>query len=226
MITDKMLKEAIIKADNALLDELEKEECEHVFSDEFEFKMKSIIKSVKPRRRKVVLKSIASIFIICLLTGSAFVFSETELGAACSTWIKTQYDKIMSYRMADYAEGEEGQLTEYNPEWLPYGYRKSGVVNGADMKVVIYSAAEGQSIRFMYTKKGSITIEQDNHEYIELKVVDCYAELYISNNSEVSSKIVWIDEDEKIMFCISAFLEAEELIKIAESVAVDKWSSR
>lgn len=221
MITDERLKKAVEEAENALVKSLENDfYCEHEFSDEFLFKMNELINGVKPQRKKnSVLKSIASVLIILLITGSVLLFSETELGASCSSWIKTQYDKIMSYHIAEVKEENSEDIVVYEPRWIPEGYKESSRIKGDDIRIILFADSAGNVIRFMYTKKGSITIEQDDFEYVERKVRDCYAELYISEDDSDSNKLVWIDEEDMVMFCISGFLEEDEIIKMATRVS-------
>lgn len=54
----------------------------------------------------------------------------------------------------------------------------------------------------------------------ESNVNGCYAQLFLPESADAMGMIMWIDEESGLCFYIVAPCEAEELIRMAESVRV------
>lgn len=221
MITDEMLAKAAEEANRILVDDLpDEKECKHTFSSGFEKKMKRLVRRTEHPMRYQFLKTVAAILLISILGASAVLTISTEARERFLNWVKEQYFSLTSYSYE--GDGEvQNELKKYRMEFIPEGYK---FFSESDEKLVYgiaYANDKGQLLHLSCThpEEGmSMYIDTQGSVKESGNVGRNAADIYIFEDGTKGNTIVWVDKEEKVMFCISGFVSKEELIQIAESV--------
>lgn len=223
-ITDEMLYRHVAEARDIWLDTLpdDSEIPEHQFSDGFNTEMnRLIILSHKRKQPSRKLQRIAAMFAVIIIGASSFIGVNAEARAAVIGWIKEVTGTYFVYRY----EGEADVAVvpeDYRPAWLPDGYSLFDDNERNGRRSIIYANETGEFIKYhcwspQSTATGFVGVENATQQSV---VVNGHqADLFISNDSISSNCIAWTDEH-SYTHVLHAFLDEEELIKLAESVKV------
>ena len=90
---------------------------------------------------------------------------------------------------------------------------------------MIYLNDGGQIIYLNYlldTWSNTLFVEDGNYIYKTVTVGNQLADLYIDEKSGDANAIVWLDENNKVMFTLSAPFEEAVLVKMAENITALK----
>ncbi len=117
------------------------------------------------------------------------------------------------------------RLPYYEPAWLPDGYKEEARFNYYPGCFINYY--NGSTDTFIYynykdmAEYNGVTafyIDSDIKKY-ELINTELRSYYYITAvNPESISTLIWLDEENKLAFCIDAFLTKEEFVKLAENI--------
>lgn len=225
MITDKMMEEAAEELFQAMLAGLpEEEQCVHQFSERFERKMKRLIRRAEHPVFHRVLQQAASIVLVLFLGFATLLAVSPTVRAAVFGWVQERYEDLTTY----YFDGQ----TQQNPE--PAKYELGNLPEGfeevhrkeMDYMTIIYYADDlsAQMMSFTYLHEcDSYSHNVDTDDVIAEGVTvngmsgDFYQ--YIDGRSNV---LVWFDDATDTLFSISAYLDKDELIELAESTKIKK----
>lgn len=158
----------------------------------------------------------------CLVLGlcfGAFLTTNEAASAAFFGWLKEVYELFSVYRSPNNGDASL-EAKEYRLGWIPDGYSDVSVREANGTVLICYTNKENQRIAFIYINDSNSTnlfVDTANVTKHEAEVNGCSADLYISDTPDVSNTIVWINEHNTAM-SISAFLDEDELIRLAESV--------
>ena len=221
MISDEQLREAARKVEESMLASLpEPEECEATFSPEFERKMEKLLRRVEHPIRKRIMKAVACLLLVFLVGGGSVLTFSVEARATFVGWVREVYEMYFSYHYT----GEDKLAPQdiiYCPTWLPSGYE---IVSENDTEFpiyIFYENALGDLITFScFTNVESmeIQIDRDQIEVQSVLVGDIMASLYVEQDKDDANILIWPDDEKGVIFSITAALDSEDLIKIAESV--------
>ena len=86
--------------------------------------------------------------------------------------------------------------------------------------IATYADEEGQVLNFSYGSgnTGSIYIEEKGYDVTSFTICGQQADLYMAIDASNSNGIIWGDRNSGTIFSISAYLDRDELIELAESV--------
>ena len=221
MITDDMLRIAAAEANQAICDSLPKpEECNHQFSPRFERKMKRVIRRGRHPVAYKFLHQAACLLVVVTLVGASWLTVDAEARGAFFAWVRQQYENFVEYRFEGLAPDEE-MTTNIAPTWLPEGYEETKAQSAGGTSTKTYSNRDGQAIHFMYSAGADATslfVVSDNMTAVKVIVGTQEADFYQDADPENANVLVWHSESGDILFCISAPLPRDEIIKIAESI--------
>ena len=221
-ITDDMLYRHAPEARDAWLASLpdDSEIPEHQFSEEFNSEMDRLITlSHKQKKPKKKFQHIAAMFAAVLIGASSFVTINSAARVAFVGWIKELTSDYLVYRY----EGDpvpEVEPLVYRPTWIPDGYREFFVDEDDDTKLVAYDNDAGQILSLSYIHNPDETnwfISTENTTKESTTVNGNKADLLISTDPDTAGGIIWSNEN-NCAFMLSGFLEADDLIKMAESI--------
>ena len=221
MITEEMLRIAAAEADQAIRDSLPRpEDCHHQFSPRFERKMKRAIRRGRHPVTYKYLRRAACLLVAVTLVGASWLTVDAEARGAFFAWVRQQYENFVEYRFEGSAPDDE-MTTSFAPTWLPVGYEETKVQSAGGTSSKTYSNSDGQAIHFMYSPGADATslfVVSDQMTMEKVSVGTQEADFYQDADPENANVLVWHSESGEILFCISAPLPRDEMVKIAESI--------
>lgn len=220
MITDEMIAEAAAKYNDALVQYWQNVEMEeHEFSSKFERKMCRLIWKVKYPYMHKALKSAACILIAFLISFASVMTFNVEARAAFIEWLKSKIDGAIVFQYIGMPV--EIERYEYILRYLPEDYIEKTCIKEENYTTVIYVNDEGKQLTFNYTYATDATkiyLCAAEHETLCVTVGNYNATIYIPIKETSRNDIVWIDGN-NVYFRVSAYADASELVKLAESVS-------
>ena len=125
MISEEALRQAAAEASDCLVRSLDEAGIPvHNFSARFERKMRRLIRRTRHPAAYRALVRVACAFLAFLLGSGVFLAVNPEARAAFFGWVRTQYERLFVYDVAN--TGEQTELPEYTLGWLPEGYEEVG----------------------------------------------------------------------------------------------------
>lgn len=173
--------------------------------------------------------------IAAMLAAAAFcsgvvLVANPGIRATVKKWFRAERsgDTIFEY----VGDPASASLPNYILGEVPDGYRLVSQVRLPDTEELpdlpttyvldTYENSSGMRLYFsyLYMQAGTLqSFDTTTSEICDITVNDCPGQLYLSKTPErESNTITWIDEEAGIQFSISAFLDADELTHLAESV--------
>lgn len=223
MITDEMLIQATKELAVAINSSLpEPRECSHQYSAKFERRIKRLILKENHPIIHHTLSTAASILIIITVVSALLLSVSVEAREYVNRWIRQKYEYFYEY----FYDGvsEKSNFLEYKLDLIPEGYDLMTVLEISGGKVYIYSNESGNLLQFGYSADTNMTLYVEGAEYTQFDVFvnGMSGIVYIKENLSEANGIVWTDERQNVIFSISAFLDKDELILMAENVVVIK----
>lgn len=220
MSQEELLRQAAAQADQAIRDSLPApEECRHEFSPSFEKKIRRLSRRAKHPVLYLLPKYAACLVLAFFVAGGTWLTVDAEARANFVTWVRERCDAFVEYRFA--GEKPTGELQHYRLTDLPEGYTESERMELDNQVAVVYQDEAGHMIHFFYTQGSDATslfIVGETSEVKQVPMGGSVAELYLSENPDEASVLVWISEQDGIAFCISATLPEQEMIQLCESI--------
>lgn len=224
MMTEKLLTEAAFSLNDAIIDQLPSSElCTHTFSAEFEKKMQKVIRRGNHPVLYRQLQRAAILVLVVLLSFTALMVVSPTARARVIAWIREQIAGYTAYSY--FGETDSGrENVKYEFGYLPDGYKLQRVIQQNGIHIMIFeNHATKELIYFSHTQDASaITYFVKDRSYTEQKI-DIHSEdgLYLEANEDcMANEIIWFDSKEELFFLISAHLEKEDMIKIAENIKI------
>lgn len=222
MIKEELLREAAAKASEALAAYYERDyDPDEPLEPPPEFE-KKIVRLKRRAKHPVFYKTmhrVASIALAILIAGSAWITVDAEARAAFFGWIKETYESFFVYRFSDDIDVSV-ETDRYEPSWIPEGYEKSRESDLGGKVTIVYKNREGQLLRFHYIYDLGTTsafVDAEDGTIKKCMIGDYDADLIVFDDVNTSNNILWIDRD-NVAFHISAFLNEDDLIRVAKSV--------
>ena len=225
MIRDDVLQRAAGLLNDALLQRMEEgydPQAQHEFSAGFERKIRNLARRTAARTFFLRAAQCAAGFLLAVFVGGSLLLSFSgEARAAFAGWIKEIRDTFFVY---EYEGGAlpGAQAAEYALGWVPQGYVKyRRNVTSQGSASVVYRNERGEMLIFRYTHTPEGTAwftELPGTELQEALVNGAAANLLLSQEEGTSSAMMWTAED-GTAFYLSAYLEEDDLIRLAENVS-------
>jgi hypothetical protein len=194
-------------------------EYHHSFSAKFERKMRRLCHRVKYASTYSVMKRIACAIITIILCGSMLLMVNTDVRAAVIGWIKETYKSFTGYFFVDEVESDEP--LNYEITDLPKGYRLLIRQETDAGNIAIYQDGDGKIMQLgCYTSEsGIVYVGGYEYEYSQIVVSGKTADLYIAKDPSHSNTIIWKNAKGNVFFQLTAYLEKNSLIQVAECVS-------
>lgn len=180
----------------------------------------------RPLWKNVAQKAAVILLVFSLSLGSLMAVSPT-VRAAVVRWVTEWYETHIVYRYS--GEQITGEMPQYEVTDLPEGYAETERVEWPSYVSIIYQKVNDENapwiyLQYIYMQQGaSSNFEIENADIIPVTVNGLEGQLYLTKDSEQSdSTITWIDPNENILFAVSAALNANDILHIAESVSLSK----
>lgn len=226
-ITDEMMAEAVADMNEAMLRSLPKpEECHHEFSTRFERKMKRAIYRAEHPIQYRVMQRVASIVLVLFIGFMSILAISPTVRAAVFGWIREQYESFITYYFEDGTSPGDGP-TEYYISGLTDDYAEVSAFYDEEFGNFsgIYADPNGNMLFFSYAtipENANFFIEETGYSVDQILISGNPADLYIAEDNSKSNCIIWCDEQNNVIFYISALIDENTLISLAESVSPQK----
>ena len=199
------------------------EEYEHEFSPRFEQAMDQLMRR-GPRKavwRKAV-SAAASLLLVLLIGAGAVLTFNQEAKASFVTWLREQYEDLIVYRF--WNNGNDSGLPTYQIGWMPEGFalREEFIDDLGYDAIYQYLDDERHAIVFTYGEERNELIIWGDLENSERLTIQGFPGEYVPSDYKEGGDLVWIDENSQIVFTLSATLEKDIIIKMANSVYLVK----
>lgn len=217
---DALAKQLLLDAARLEYRDIIQSDEQHTFSPSFERKMKKLVRRADHPVRHRITQTAACVALVVIIGGGSVLAVSAEARAAFFGWIREVYETYFVYHY----EGAETIAPEdvvYRPTWLPEGYAESMVPELDGQVAVIYKNEEGNLMSFSYSTDPEIInlqVEGNKGSIERVFIGDLPGDLYIDADEDAQDVLVWMDDQNGIVYWISANLPAEDLIKMAESV--------
>ena len=223
MNIEDLLREAAPGANDLFLAGLpDPKDCHYTVSKRFERKMKKMLKRQKFPVIYLVQRSIACFLLVVLLGGTMVLTFSAEASAAFFGWVREVYEDYFAYHF----EGEISETKQdvvYRPTWLPEGYHEALVPELDGQVNVLYESDDGRLLLFAYSTDPDIVnlqVAQKECTIQKVTVGNLSGDLYLDHEPDAANVLIWMDDQNGIIYWLSAHLEGDEMIKVAESVEI------
>lgn len=225
MITDAALQAAAKEASFALAEALvqgSNQQPPYIPSKSFTRKMSSLCRRERHPVFRRTMQRAAAVFLALLLTGIGWLTVDAEARAAAVTWFRSISQDSIVYRFLN--PTPQTTLPDYTPTWLPDGFQKrehykddqrssSYFVSGSDFIVIEIDIHHNGTL---------LSLIGDHSGYEEVSVNQFTALFVPANGDSGISNLVWIDEQNGLVFSVDSTLEKSVMLHIAESIELSQ----
>ena len=194
---------------------------EHDFSPEFERKMRKLVCRANHPIWYRAAQAAACFFLAALFSGCAVLAASAEAREVFTGWVREVYETSFIYRFFG-PEREASAHVLYRPAYVPAGYQAKKEYVSKDVLSIEYRSDAGELTVFTCFMNGAspvIQVVRDGTEtYKQVSVNGMSAELYLDQDEGEANILIWTDEKEGTIFCLSSAVSEAELIIMAESV--------
>lgn len=183
-------------------------------------------KRARPLWKNVAQKAAVILLVFSLSLGSLMAVSPT-VRAAVVRWVTEWYETHVVYRFS--GEQIADEMPQYEVTDLPEGYAETERVEWPSYVSIIYQNVNDENaswiyLQYIYMQQGaSSNFGIENADIIPVTVNGLEGQLYLTRDTEgADSTITWIVPDENMLFAVSAALNANDILHIAESVSLSK----
>ena len=180
----------------------------------------------RPMWKNVAQKAAVILLVFSLSLGSLMAVSPT-VRAAVVRWVTEWYETHVVYRFS--GEQIADEMPRYEVTDLPEGYDETERVEWPSYVSIIYQNVNDENaswiyLQYIYMQQGaSSNFGIENADIIPVTVNGLEGQLYLTRDTEgADSTITWIVPDENMLFAVSAALNANDILHIAESVSLVK----
>lgn len=222
MITEDALRRAAREADRALADSLpDPADCAHTFSPQFQRRMARLIRRHRYKGLYRGLRRAACVLLAVLLGGTVFLGTNAQAREAFFGWVREQVEGAQRY----FHQGNvtsASEIVHYQID-IPEGYWLEDSLEAEGYFDYYYVNDDGDSIEFTYQYEteaagGELYVDDRETEKKQVMVCGTPGELYLSNEEEMSNTVIWMDQSTGALIDVTAFLEEDALLGLAETV--------
>ena len=219
MISEEALRQAAAEASDCLVRSLDEAGIPaHNFSARFERKMRRLIRRARHPTAYRALIRVACVFLAFILGSGVFLAVNPEARAAFFGWVRTQYERVFVYDVAN--TGEQTELPEYALGWLPEGYEEVERYSDPKSTRIVYANIIGNKIDFIYSKTAEIHLIPDSNNISSITINDQSAEIYNSQLPNGNNNLIWSSKDGTMLFELIGTCNETTLINMAKNICI------
>ena len=223
MISDKELREAARRYEKARLRTLpEPEDCGAVFSPGFERQMKKLIFRTDHPVRYWLSRLVWLLLALLAVGLAAAVMLLPKQAEEPPVPPETGAPAISAEPSSPPEESQGPDATAravvYRPTWLPEGCEWARETLYENEGMIVYRTTDGTEAVFLYDLTGA----EMGAEGREVPVGDGAGVLLLGQGKEGLNELFWRDETAGVSFWLSAPIEEEDMIRVAESVKAEE----
>lgn len=216
---DELARRVILDAARQEYGSLLAELPEHEFSPGFEKKMRRLVRRADHPVGHRVARAAACLLLAALVGGGGLLVLVPEARAAFVGWMRDVYQTWFVYQYEGERKGA-AEDTVFLPSWVPEGYEEIVPARAGSFVRAQYENGQKELLTVSYvtgTETLSLNVEWDGAEVRGCTVGGLPADLYV-NPDDGPNILVWTDGERNAAFWITAALDEDELVRIAESI--------
>ena len=225
MITDAALQAAAKEASLALAETLvegSKQRSPYSPSKSFTRKMSRLCRRERHPVFHRTMQRVAAVFLALLLTGIGWLTVDAEARAATIAWFRSISQNSIVYRFLN--PTPQQTLPDYTPTWLPDGFEEQEH-HKDDLRFSSFYTRDKDVIVIdisLYHSGTALSIF-GSQEYAEEFDLHGYTARYIPADETSSfNSLVWLDENNGVLFSIGSTLDKDDILHIADSIKLSK----
>ena len=225
-ISDRELQRATTKVRCSMLESLP-DNPHGQFSEDF-LKRIDELRVVKRRMEKlqIIRKRFATAVAAFVIAMTMLLSLNTEVRATVATWFKEVYETFTTYWFTPEIKND---LPTFELTEVPEGYICIYDETLSNSRSMLYQNEKNQSdifsIRYALLQADApltASYPTSDFDFVETEVNGDSADLYISKKTSESHALVWIDEQNGVVFTITAFGDSENMLHIARMLKLVK----
>lgn len=222
--TNADLRSAAAVVCNAMLEQLpEPSQCRHTFSDEFEQKMRELIDH-KPHHnawRKFAQRA-AAVILAALIGIGAWLTVDQDARAGVARWVREVYENSVFYRFT--GDSPTNEPFDHELSWVPDGYELADQIGNGTTHVYVYKkGTDVFTVTFHRMSDSSfVKLIDVGDECENVKIHNLTGHYYPAADDTSTNDLVWIDDIAGMYYCISAYLDYEDILHIADGIKLVK----
>lgn len=176
----------------------------------------------KERRRKLAHRA-ACLAIAVVACGGCFLGSNAQAREGLWGWIRDSFEGSQNYSFQS-TPIPSGDLPAYTMD-VPeeYHYVADQSIQSAEYAALTYENDAGNILALDYqyeteNSSGSLSVFADEEDVQKVTVNGVSADLYVGENEDSTSIIVWMDPETTALLSVTGDLPADELLALAETV--------
>ena len=222
MTFDEQLRRACAQSADVLGSAAPEEGADHAFSHGFDRRARGLGFRAEHPYARAALHRAAMFFLAIILSTGTFLAADAEARAAFFGWVRNVYEDRIVYEFDNTAA--EGDLPVYKLGWLPDGFELHDSANLHGAYDYYYVSSTGNSSFDFACSRMDVGMsiiylaEADEyvHEYVTVNGID--GEFYQTTEPGGTNNLIWIDEEQQLVFTIDSNLEKDVIMHIAESI--------
>ncbi len=221
MITDDALQAAAAEAGLALAQTLEdgsRQQPPYVPSKSFTCKMNRLCRRARHPFFHRTMQRAAVVFLALLLTGIGWISVDGKARAAALTWFRSISQNSIVYQFLNPAP--QLHLPDYAPTWLPDGFEEQEHYNDEQQSCWYYvSGSDYIVIEIDVYHSGMLLSLIGDHSGYEEVNVGQFTALFVPADADSGiSNLMWVNEQDGLIFSVHSTLEKSVMLHIAESI--------
>lgn len=224
-LTNAALRRATMQVREAMLSSLKLENvAEHDFTEGFLAELRverDCMERANSLRRQRFHRCVAAV--LSAIVGLTLFFAiNTEARATVLAWLRRTFEDRTDF---SFFQDEKKDTVDYQLTWLPESVKFIAEERTSVVCMRLYQNVNNPEKGFVIQcrkmdHRGNLTMNHNgaNYEIRPVEVNGMWGELYISDDPDVTSGIVWIDEGNQVVFTIDGSLSTDVILHIAENV--------
>jgi len=225
--SNRELREAAGLVNAALVEAAEACVVPHTFSDAHKQQLRPLFKAARQHeKQKTVRRGLIAALLALVLGAVAFLAFNDTARASVQKWLRSLSGTAITYQTEGDAESTTKAVSNCIPLWLPEGYTlesgftDSGFFHASYSKDGAASTIDIDAISGEGASSVSFNLYDADYKIRQITIGDCHGELFLSNDANITSAIVWFDDSTGTSFSVMGCLGEEELLRIAKDLEI------
>lgn len=223
MLSEERLRQAAHHAAQALEDSLPPpSQCHYDVSPEFRRNMKKLCRQAKRRPYRTVWKAVACAALVLILGSTSYLGLNAQARDAFFGWV-TQITQNVSHYFFSGSSDKHPENYRYVLPEIPEGYTQDVVDEDGGLRSELYVNEQGEYLAFetQYVTEESqyeLFTYYGDGEHKKVSVCGADADFYLDETEAKANTLVWKDPETDVLLSLSACMDENQLISLAESV--------
>lgn len=217
-MTDEELSRAAREAAALLSDSLPAESlCLLPDSPRFRRKMRRLLHQQRGTNRFA--RVAALLFLVITVCFGSILALDADALHFIFGWSASDYFDSIWYHFD--GEAETSDEKAFCPTYVPDGYDFDSITKLPGGEIYLYTDKSRHYLSFQYLSgkyAEDFILAAGDCDQLEVAIGNLTGVVYLSHSEKKSNDIVWSDAEADVLFCVSAYLDTDELIEVAKGI--------